>query len=52
MLSFRTRRGSTATEYALIAALVGAVLVAAILNLGTITEVMYTLVQVMITAVM
>lgn len=50
MYSLRTRRGSTATEYALIAALLGAALVAAILNLGSIVGALHNVVQTLASA--
>lgn len=50
MMPTRDRRGSTATEYALIAALLGAGLVVAVTNLGAITETLFSIVEVLASA--
>jgi Flp pilus assembly pilin Flp len=52
MWSTRERQGSTATEYALIAALLGAGLVVAVANLGAITETLFSIVEVLASAVL
>ena len=50
MRAIINRRGSTATEYVLIAALIGAALVVAIQNLGSIVAALHAVVQAMTSA--
>ncbi len=50
MLRTRHRQGSNAIEYALIAALLGAGLVVAITNMGAITQMLFSIVEVLASA--